>query len=147
MMPALHQQARSADRERLLDLLVDDGLRQEVALTPVSGPAVEGAEIAVRHADVRVVQVPVDDERHPARVVQPVSDGVRNAPDRDEIARAKEGDCILLGDALSVEGLVEHLANGRLRCDDAHTRASAGTKRSSGTCSSSPASLAISRKV
>ena len=31
VVPALHEQARAADRERLLDLLVDHRLRQEVA--------------------------------------------------------------------------------------------------------------------
>ena len=64
-MPALHQEPRAADREGLLDLLVDDGLRQQIALARVARPAVERAEVAVRDADVRVVEVPVDDERHP----------------------------------------------------------------------------------
>ena len=68
VVPALHEDARAADRERLLDLLVDDRLREEVALGAVAGPAVEGAEVAVGDADVRVVDVPVDDERDPVRV-------------------------------------------------------------------------------
>src|SRR5918999_1106280 len=62
MVPALHQERRPADRERLLDLLEDDRLREEVALAPVSRTPVEGAKVAIRMADVGVVDVPVDDE-------------------------------------------------------------------------------------
>ena len=65
VVAALHEQAGAAERERLLDLLEDHGLRQQVALALVAGPAVEGAEVAVGDADVRVVEVPVDDERDP----------------------------------------------------------------------------------
>ena len=63
MVAALHQHAGAAERERLLDLLEDHRLRQQVALAPVAGAAVEGAEVAVGDADVRVVDVAVDDER------------------------------------------------------------------------------------
>ena len=62
-MAALHQHRGAAERERLLDLLVDHGLRQHVALARVARAAVEGAEVAVGDADVRVVDVAVDDER------------------------------------------------------------------------------------
>src|SRR5215212_8379747 len=68
MVAALHEERRAADGECLLDLLEDDGLRQEIALGAVARTSVEGAEVAVRVADVRVVDVPVDDERHPAAV-------------------------------------------------------------------------------
>src|SRR4051794_3346613 len=64
MVPALHEQSGPAEGERLLDFLEDDRLRQQVALARVAGPAVEGAEVAVRVADVRVVEVAIDDERH-----------------------------------------------------------------------------------
>ena len=63
VVPALHEDAGAADRERLLDLLEDDRLREQVALGAVARAAVEGAEVAVGDADVRVVDVPVDDER------------------------------------------------------------------------------------
>ena len=71
VMAALHEEPGAADRERLLDLLVDHRLRQEVALAHVAGPAVERAEVAVGDADVRVVEVPVDDERDLRGIVQP----------------------------------------------------------------------------
>src|SRR5207247_9639107 len=51
VMPSLHEQAGAADRKRLLDLLEDHRLRQEVALAPVARAAVEGAEVAIRVAD------------------------------------------------------------------------------------------------
>src|SRR5712691_8287480 len=68
VMAPLHEETRSADRERLLDLLEDDRLRKQVALARVERQAVEGAEVAVRVADVRVVEVAVDDERDARRV-------------------------------------------------------------------------------
>ena len=115
MVAALHEQAGAADRERLLDLLEDDGLREQVALALVARPAVEGAEVAVRDADVRVVEVPVDDERDPTRVVQPVPDLVRHASDRDEVAGAQERDRVLVRDPLAVARLGEHVVDGRQR--------------------------------
>src|SRR3954468_23805796 len=68
VVAALHEDAGAAERERLLDLLEDHRLRQQVALTAVAGAAVEGAEIAVGDADVRVVDVPVDDKRDAAGI-------------------------------------------------------------------------------
>ena len=85
-MAALHQDAGAADRERLLDLLEDDRLRQQVALTRVAGAAVEGAEVAVGDADVRVVDVAVDDEGDLVRVELAVAQLVGDPPDRDEVA-------------------------------------------------------------
>ena len=103
--PPCMRSAGAAERERLLDLLEDDRLRQEVALALVARPAVEGAEVAVGDADVRVVEVPVDDERHPRRVVEPVAELVRDATDRDEVAGAEERDRVLVRDPLAVERL------------------------------------------
>src|SRR5205807_8843886 len=101
MMAALHEQAGAAEGERLLDLLEDDRLRQEVALALVAGPAVEGAEVAVRDADVRVVEVAVDDERDLPRIVEPVADLVRSAPDGDEVARPQELEGVFVRDPLA----------------------------------------------
>ena len=148
MVAALHEQAGAAERERLLDLLEDDRLRQEVALALVAGPPVEGAEVAVGDADVRVVEVAVDDERDPLRIVLPVADLVRGAADRDEVARAEQLDRVLVGDALAVETARSRIWRRRA-LGDAHATAApvVWTKRSSGTVSSSPASRASSRNV
>src|SRR5947208_12848907 len=86
VVPSLHQDTRPAERERLLDLLEDDRLWQEVALSAVTGPPVEGTEVAVGHADVRVVDVPVDDERHPSRIGAAGAELVGSPADRNEVA-------------------------------------------------------------
>ena len=154
MVPSLHEDARAADRKRLLDLLVDDRLREEVGLALVARPPVEGAEVAVRDTDVRVVQVPVDDERDPVRVREAVADLVRDPADGDEVAGAQQRDCVLVRKPLSVERLLEDVAHMRGRGKPRpygrgarHAGTSSRTKRSSGTCGSSPASRAISRNV
>ncbi len=151
MVAALHQQARAAERERLLDLLEDDRLRQEVALALVAGPAVEGAEVAVGDADVRVVEVAVDDERDALGVVEPVADLVRGAPDGDEIAGAQELDGVPVRDPLARDrasrGSRRPVSARRFTTRHATAAPVVWTKRSSGTVSSSPASRASSRKV
>ncbi len=141
MVPALHEQAGPAERERLLDLLVDDRLREQVALAPIAGAAVEGAEVAVGDADVRVVEVAVDDECDPVRVGLTAAELVRRAADGDEVAGAEQRDRVGLGDPLAVERLLQH---GR-----GHTGATSvvETKRISGTSASSPTSRASSRNV
>ena len=86
MVTTLHQDAGAAERERLFDLLEDDRLRQQVPLATVAGPAVERAEVAVGHADVRVVDVAIDDERHTSRIGAPRPQRVRRSPDRHQLA-------------------------------------------------------------
>src|SRR5262249_11669603 len=133
-----HEQPGAAERERLLDLLEDDRLRQQIALALVARSPVEGAEVAVGDADVRVVEVAVDDERDTLRVVEPVADLVRRPPDGDQVTRAEKLDRILVRDPLAGGGLREDLG-------DAHATAAPAvvcTKRSSGTASSKPASRA-----
>src|SRR5262245_6156183 len=141
MVPALHEEGRAAERERLLDLLVDDRLREEVALARVAGPAVERAEVAVRVADVRVVQVPVDDERDPVRVSLARAELLGGAAHRHEVAALEERQRVGVRDPLAGERLVEDLG-------DAHAVTGSVTrKRSSGTDSSWPASRASSKNV
>ena len=109
VVAALHEDRRPAERQRLLDLLEDDGPRQHVALARVARPAVEGAERAVGVADVRVVEVSVDDERDDAGVGAPVSQLVGRPADRDEVARAQQLGRVVVGDPLALEGAVEDL--------------------------------------
>src|SRR5205823_12683329 len=85
MVAALHQETGATERERLLDLLEDNRLREEISLARVAWTAVERAEVAVRVADVRVVEVAVDDERDPRRVGSSVAELVRGATHCDEI--------------------------------------------------------------
>src|SRR3954447_10996311 len=118
MVAALHEDAGAADRERLLDLLEDDRLRQQVALGAVSGAPVERAEVAVGDADVRVVEVAVDDERDPASVGSARTELFGGPADRDEVLRLEEGERLGVADPLAFERAIE---------DGAHTRSGAGS--------------------
>src|SRR4051812_43508633 len=60
VMTALQQNLNATDRLALVDLRTDILEAQYIAL-PMFGPAVERAELAVGDADVRVIDVPVDD--------------------------------------------------------------------------------------
>ena len=113
VVAALHEHARAADRESLLDLLEDDRFREQIALGPVSGAAVEGAEVAVGDADVRVVDVAVDDERDPAAVGAARAKLVGRLADRDEVLGLEERQRLVVRDALSLERLVEDLGYAR----------------------------------
>ena len=150
VVAALHQHAGAADRERLLDLLEDDRLRQQVALVAVAGAAVEGAEVAVGDADVRVVEVPVDDERDPVGIGLAAAQLVGDAADRDELARAKQRDGLVVARSARRRAPCARTSSTvrvSTRGHASHRLAPRVTKRSSGTCSSSPTSRAISRKV
>src|SRR5262249_27205648 len=149
VVAALHEQAGPTERERLLDLLEDDRLRQEIALAHVARTPVEGAEVAVGDADVRVVEVAVDDERDLVRVVQPVAHVVCGATDGDEVARAQQLTGVLIREPLAARDPLEDLADRRTRDHHAHATAApvVWTKRNSGTVSSRPASRASSRNV
>ena len=59
-MAALHENLDAADRRQFVELLVDLVERQDVMIVVALG-AVERAELAVHVADVRVVDVAVDD--------------------------------------------------------------------------------------
>jgi hypothetical protein len=109
VMAALHQQPSAAERDRLLDLLEDDRLRQEVALACVAGTAVERAELAVRVTDVGVVEVAVDDERDPRRVGLAVTELVRRPADGHEVARLEQRQRLAVRDPLAVERLLQDL--------------------------------------
>src|SRR4051812_43795900 len=60
MDAALHEDARAAQLEGFFDLLVDDVIRENVGLV-VALDAIERAKGAELLADVRVVDIPVDD--------------------------------------------------------------------------------------
>src|SRR3954469_2117470 len=148
MVATLHEHAGAADRERLLDLLEDDRLRQQVRLAAVARAAVERAEVAVGDADVGVVEVAIDDECDRVRVRAPRAQLLRSLADRDEVARLEQRDGVLVGDPFAIESLVEHGADAAPlgRGSDRHAGTSSWTKGSSrGPAASSPTSPASSR--
>ena len=153
MMTALHQETGATEGDRLLDLLEDHGLREQIALARVAGASVEGAEVAVGVADVRVVEVAVDDEGDAIGIRLAVADLVRGTTDGDEVAGLEQGQRFGVGDPLALERPFEDVRNGPLRDLVArsryagHATTASRTKRSSGTSPSSPVSCASSRKV
>ena len=78
-MAALHQDLHAAQRLGLVDLRADLLERQRVAFA-VLRPPVERAEAAVGDADVRVVDVAVDDVRDDVVRVLRVADAVGLGP-------------------------------------------------------------------
>ena len=60
VVPALHQQLHAADRDRFIDLAEQLVEAEDVAFRRSDGP-IERAEVAPGHADVRVVDVAIDD--------------------------------------------------------------------------------------
>ena len=115
VVAALHEDRRPAQRQRLLDLLEDHRPRQHVALAGVARSPVEGAERAVGVADVRVVQVSVDDERDDAGVGPPVSQLVGRPADRDEVARPQELGRVVVGDPLALERARSRISEALIR--------------------------------
>jgi hypothetical protein len=114
VVAALHQNAGAAKVERLLDLLEDDRLREQITLGAIARRAIERAEVAVGDAHVRVVQVAVDDERDPVRIGAARPQLVRRAADGHEVARLEQRHCFLGHDPLAVERLLEHSAGPAL---------------------------------
>src|ERR1700685_904368 len=84
MQPALHQNAGAAQVDGLLNLVEDHFLRMDVAFRMPHGP-VERAEAAILGAEVRVIDVAIDDVAHHAVRVQLASNRVRCHSDTNEI--------------------------------------------------------------
>src|SRR5262249_39707666 len=96
----------------LLQLLAEDLAREDVPLGVPDGP-VEGAEAATRGADVRVVDVAIDDVRdHAMRVLAPAH-GVRREPELEEGALAEEALPLGSREALAVGGAGEDRIGAR----------------------------------
>src|SRR5262249_36645703 len=89
MQAALHQDARAAKVESLLDLPEDCFMREDVAFL-VAHRTVEGAETAILCAEVRVIDVAVDDVADYALGMNPAADRVGLHADADQIIRPEE---------------------------------------------------------
>ena len=120
VVATLHQTAGPTNRDRLFDLRENDALRQHVTLARITGLTVEGAEVAVRHADVRVVDVAVDDVRDLARVRLAITNLVRRRTDRDQVARLHQRQGISIRQPLAREHTIQNLGDGASGIDDGH---------------------------
>ena len=94
MQPALQQHARSAQIERLLNLVEDHFVRQDVAFLVPHRP-VERAEAAVLGAEVRVVDIAVDNVAHHAFGMELPPHSVGRHADADQIVARKKIGCFL----------------------------------------------------
>src|SRR5262249_31162218 len=91
MQPALHQHAGAADLHGLANLLVDRVKVQHIALgaSRTFDRRVEGAESAVLGAEIRVINVAVDDVGDHTFRMQLAAYGIRLHADPDQIVRAE----------------------------------------------------------
>ncbi len=89
MEAALHHDRGPAQIERLLDLVVDLLAGEHICLG-VSRLAVEGAEPAARYADVRVVDVAIDDVGGQGAGDEALAHFMGSRPHSEEVARAQQ---------------------------------------------------------
>ena len=88
---ALHQHARAAEIDRLLNLLEDHVDAVDVAFLVAHGP-VEGAEAAVFGAEVGVVDIAVDDVADDALGMELAAQCVGGHADSDQVVAAEQVD-------------------------------------------------------
>jgi len=118
---ALHEDAGAAEVERLLDLLENHFLRMEVAFGVAHRP-VERAKAAVFRAEVRIVDIAVDDVADDAMRVQLAAHCIGGHADADQVVAAEQ-----------VEGFLAGHSNTGLRaCSLAYSRNRSRPLRSAG---------------
>src|SRR3954462_6442621 len=108
--PALHEHARSAERNRFVNLLVDFINRADVSFR-MSRTAIEGAESADDVADVCVIDVAVNDVSDDARRVKAFANLVRRETDAHETIGLKQGRAVFLSHALASEDSIKNGLN------------------------------------
>jgi hypothetical protein len=87
--PALHQNARAAERDGFVNAFTDFLNRMNVCVG-FSRSAIKRAERADDIADVRVIDVAVNDVSDDVGLIFPHPDLVRRQPDADEIVRFEQ---------------------------------------------------------
>src|SRR5690349_14512077 len=116
MQAALHQNSRAAQIDGLLNLLEDHVFRVDVALGVPHRP-VEGAEAAILGAEIRVVDVAIDDVADDPVGMVLAAHRVGRHPDADQIVAAEEVDRLL-----SCHHTDTFLTSAGLRSSDAYAR-------------------------
>src|SRR6185312_11228949 len=97
MQSALHEDACSAQVDGLPNLIEDGFLRKDVSFRMPHG-AVESAEAAIFGAEIRVVDIPVNDVADDALRMQFLPDGIRFHADANQIIAFEHLDCLFPGD-------------------------------------------------
>ena len=103
---ALHQHARAAEFDRLIDTLLDLFHRMDVGVG-FSRPSVEGAEGADDVADIRIVDIAVDDVRYDLITVLALADLVGREADTQNVLRFEKRGAIVGRKAFAREGFVQ----------------------------------------
>src|SRR5437870_2611801 len=112
MQAALHQHARAAEFDRLANLVVDCFQIEDVSLFGFGAFqwTIERTESAVFGAEVRVINVAIDDVGDHALGMQLAAQGVGFHTDADQIIGAKQIDSLYFGEGHSATKLI--LPNG-----------------------------------
>src|SRR5205809_3213817 len=112
MQAALHQHARAAEFDRLANLVVDRFEIEDVSLFSFGSLqwTIKRGECAVLGAEVRVINVAIDDVSDHALGMQFAPDGVGLHADADEVIGAKQVESLLFGEGHSATKLI--LPNG-----------------------------------
>src|SRR5437588_6568730 len=112
MQAALHQHACAAEFHRLANLVVDRFQIQDVSLFSFGSLqwTIKRAECAVLGAEVRVINIAIDNVSNHALGMQFAPDGVGLHADADEVIGAKQVESLLFGEGHSATKLI--LPNG-----------------------------------
>src|SRR5258705_6838056 len=86
---ALHQDARSAQVQRLLNLAKDSLVRKDVALR-AAHRTIKGAEAAILGAEICVIDIAIDDVADHALGMDPASNGVSRHSCADQIVGGEQ---------------------------------------------------------
>src|SRR5208283_229005 len=97
MQAALHKNTCPAEVDRLLDLVEDNLLRQDVAFLMAHG-TIERAEAAVFGTEVGVVDVPVDDVADYSFRMQLAANPIRLHADPNQVRAIEEIECLFSRD-------------------------------------------------
>ena len=110
MKATLHQDARSAKRDRLIDPFTDLIHRVHVCVR-LTWPAIERAERADYIADVRVIYIAIDDVCDDIGRIMTHPNLMRSETDADEIFRFEKGSAVFGSEPLAGDGLIEYGLN------------------------------------
>jgi len=108
---ALEQDLNSAGGHGLVHFGGEFSFAERIAAWPAGG-AVEGAETAVDVADVRVVDVPFDDVRHPPTGMQLAASHIGRQPQSGQRGVGRQVQCLIHGKPLAVGGFAQEVVEG-----------------------------------
>src|SRR5262245_37979931 len=103
MNATLHQNAGAAEGKRLFNLFVNDMVRQNIGLG-ISLDPVKGAKGAEFFADIRIVDVSIDDVADDVVWMMPATDTVCSVWQIEQICFVKQANGFFRGYAAALDG-------------------------------------------